>query len=78
MLDIGSDNQSSPSCQEAASSQKSNFYDIKANLKSGFLNVFIVKVTLMSNVCTWKFRFSYCKTRKLSLQVDFQTLLACK
>lgn len=36
MLDIGSDNQSSPSCQEAASSQKSNFYDIKANLKSGF------------------------------------------
>lgn len=52
MLDIGSDNRSSPSFQEAASSQKSNFYDIKANLKSGFLNVFIVKVTLMSNVCT--------------------------
>lgn len=37
MLDIGSDNQSSlTSFQEAASSQKSNFYDIKANLKSGF------------------------------------------
>lgn len=53
MLDIGSDNQSSlTSFQEAASSQKSNFYDIKANLKSGFLNLFIVKVTLMSNVCT--------------------------